>query len=409
MNFFFLAKILHFYDNKIDAPILPMHWAAFALFLGRVVDAFTDPYIGMLSDRNQNPLGRRKVFLIIAIPLLVFTFIFIWFPPIRSSSIVNFIYLLFMTNLYFMSLTLFAIPYDAHITEISKTKSERLTASKYKTIFAVVGIILASLLLGNSNMKQNLLILTGFSLITFLIALTGIKEKASVPYPNVSHRSFFKSIYKNKTFLRLCLIILFIEAAGNIFIKDIEYFTDHILLVNPSISQYPRDTFITYLYISFIVAMVLGLPFWNHLANRGTKIKALKLSMIYLMILFPGYYYIGYLPVFHFISPILYFAMVGFGYGAVNLMIIAILADVTDLDTNISGQKQEALYFGTYALIRKFGLALGLGVFSFLILIFDKLEEIKLGFRLVGPVICGLMLIAYFFLHRVEISEGNVR
>ena len=40
--------------------------AGVALLLGRVLDGLADPVIATLSDSNRSPLGRRKVFLLIA-------------------------------------------------------------------------------------------------------------------------------------------------------------------------------------------------------------------------------------------------------------------------------------------------------------------------------------------------------
>ena len=62
--------------------------------LGRVFDAVTDPMIANMSDRSQNPKGRRIPFMQkIAVPFALITVLVFW-APVNAISNLNSIWLL---------------------------------------------------------------------------------------------------------------------------------------------------------------------------------------------------------------------------------------------------------------------------------------------------------------------------
>ena len=67
---------------------------------GRMIDAFYDPFIASLSDRSKNPRGRRIPFMKWAIiPAVIFCCL-IFYPPLRSVSTNNALWLGIMMALY---------------------------------------------------------------------------------------------------------------------------------------------------------------------------------------------------------------------------------------------------------------------------------------------------------------------
>ena len=69
--------------------------------LGRVFDAVTDPMIANMSDRSQNPKGRRIPFMRkIAIPFALVTVLVFW-APVNAISTTNCIWLLVTLLLFY--------------------------------------------------------------------------------------------------------------------------------------------------------------------------------------------------------------------------------------------------------------------------------------------------------------------
>ena len=55
------------------------------LMLARLSDVFTDPLIGLLSDKTKGRLGRRKPWIVLGAPLLAVSTYFLFMPPERPE------------------------------------------------------------------------------------------------------------------------------------------------------------------------------------------------------------------------------------------------------------------------------------------------------------------------------------
>jgi Na+/melibiose symporter-like transporter len=57
-----------FYAYDLAVPLAPV---GAAIALSRMLDVVTDPLIGSLSDRSRLPLGRRKPWMVLGVPLFL--------------------------------------------------------------------------------------------------------------------------------------------------------------------------------------------------------------------------------------------------------------------------------------------------------------------------------------------------
>ncbi len=107
--------------------------------LGRVFDAVTDPMIANLSDRSQNPKGRRIPFMQkIAIPFALITALVFW-APVNAVSGVNCIWLLVTLLLFYLFMTTYCTPYNALISELGTTQDTRISISTYISVTFILG------------------------------------------------------------------------------------------------------------------------------------------------------------------------------------------------------------------------------------------------------------------------------
>jgi GPH family glycoside/pentoside/hexuronide:cation symporter len=97
---------------------------ALAIALG--VDAVSDPLLGRWSDRFHSRLGRRHPFLYFSIiPIGLFYFL-VWAPPLELLSQWGlFAYLLLLSVALRLSLTLFIVPLNALVPELTSDYDER--------------------------------------------------------------------------------------------------------------------------------------------------------------------------------------------------------------------------------------------------------------------------------------------
>src|ERR1700749_4479690 len=93
---------------------------------GRFVDALFDPFIASMSDKSNNPKGRRIPFMKWAIlPAVIFCCL-TFCPLVKNESGVNAVWLTFTLIFFFMSFTTYIIPYNALLPELTDTATERV-------------------------------------------------------------------------------------------------------------------------------------------------------------------------------------------------------------------------------------------------------------------------------------------
>ena len=98
--------------------------AGLAMMIALVFDAISDPLVGAWSDRLRSRWGRRHPFLFASIVPISVSYFFLWDAPTLSQWDL-FIYLLSLTIVLRLSLTLHIVPYTALLPEITSDYEDR--------------------------------------------------------------------------------------------------------------------------------------------------------------------------------------------------------------------------------------------------------------------------------------------
>lgn len=106
-----------FYADDLAFPLASV---GIAIAASRILDVFTDPIIGILSDRLQTPWGRRKPWLVAGTPLLILASWMIFVP----TGEISITYLLVWTCLLYFAFTLVDLLYKAWGAELSTDYSD---------------------------------------------------------------------------------------------------------------------------------------------------------------------------------------------------------------------------------------------------------------------------------------------
>lgn len=135
--------LLLFYSQALGVDSASVGLAIFLTFL---VDAFSDPVVGYLSDNLRTPFGRRHPFMYAAaIPVSV-SFWFLWNPPEGYTNEQLFWYLLFWAILVRTLITLYEIPSSALVAEFTTDYDERTTFLSYRNMFGWVGGVIVAVI-----------------------------------------------------------------------------------------------------------------------------------------------------------------------------------------------------------------------------------------------------------------------
>ncbi len=111
---------------------LPAGLAGVALGAGLLVDAVMDPFIGSLSDGLRSRLGRRVPFMIGGLVPVVVTFNLMFALPSTLGDTPLFLWLMVVSVALRVSLSLFALPYQALGAELSDDYAERSSIAAWR-------------------------------------------------------------------------------------------------------------------------------------------------------------------------------------------------------------------------------------------------------------------------------------
>lgn len=372
---------------------ISMYLMSVIIFAARLSDAFTDPLVGVLSDRTKSKYGRRKPWIAAGAPLLMISTYMLFVPPDNVSAW----YFGFWIVLLYLAFTIVDLPYFAWGADLSTDYDERTLITARREQFHFAGTItfnllplVAALLIylaassegSLSDLFSNfttqfqaimasraghidviLYWLANFVLVaipvTVAIALFFVPE----PRQKVIARrrpKFIDSlrvVRRNGPFIRV-IICYTVSTLGAAVTASLSYFfVKHVIQVG---ELYP-----IYLLV-YYASSVAGLPLWTKLSKRVGKHNA------YMAALFWFAFWASWIPfipagMFGFFLIVMCFK--GSAVGALLALPAAMAADAVDIDSARTGEQRAGLYFSIWGMLKKgsyaAGSAIGLAAASF--------------------------------------------
>jgi glycoside/pentoside/hexuronide:cation symporter, GPH family len=134
-NFFLLI----FYNQLLG---LPAQLVGLAIMIALIIDGFSDPLIGHLSDHFHSRLGRRHVFMYLsALPCAVVYYL-LWNPPQGLTTGALFWYLLITAISVRILIALYEVPSAALLAELTEDYDLRTSLVAYRFFFGYLGAVL---------------------------------------------------------------------------------------------------------------------------------------------------------------------------------------------------------------------------------------------------------------------------
>jgi hypothetical protein len=110
------------------------------LLLARLWDVAIDPAIGYFSDHTRGPWGRRKPWMVAALPLVLFGSYMLFDPPADANSG----YLLVWLLVVYLGWSMLQIPHQAWGAELSADYAERSRIAAWRESVTVAGVAIAA-------------------------------------------------------------------------------------------------------------------------------------------------------------------------------------------------------------------------------------------------------------------------
>ncbi|MEO0689262.1 MAG: glycoside-pentoside-hexuronide (GPH):cation symporter [Pseudomonadota bacterium] len=183
LNFFSAYLLFFFVDLGGVAPAA----MALMLLLSRLFDAFTDPVMGMISDRTRTRWGRYRPYILFgAIPYGVTGYLIFAAPDLSPGWLLVWAYVTYgMTMLAFTAAN---VPYSGLLGVISPSTEERANVTAYRMFFSgfagiMVGVLATTLVreLGGGDealgIKLTMGVFAAVSTLCFLITFATTRER----------------------------------------------------------------------------------------------------------------------------------------------------------------------------------------------------------------------------------------
>jgi len=326
-------------------------------FVGRIVDAVTDPLMGRLSDHTTFAGGRRRpYFLIGAIPFGA-SFALLWVDPGFTSQWSIFGYYAVIYCVLSVSSTVVSVPYLALIPEMATDYDDRTSLNTYRAVGATIGVFgaialrpVAALFGEGAPGFAAAGLLYGVAMMLPWFAI----HRVTFERPEFSRRRSatpvlegFRSALRRRSFVQLMALYLSGRVAMDLVgAMLILYFTYWL----------GRSADFELAMAVFLLTTIFVLPVWLRLSLHRDKATIFRVgcaiwmaSQALLVFAMPDTR-----------DAVLYGAIcaAGVGFGVVDLMPWAMLGEVIDEDELETGERREGLYNGLFMFLRKLAGAL---------------------------------------------------
>ncbi len=330
----------YFLNFATDVLLLAPFSVGLLFAAGRVWDAVSDPIVGTLSDRTRTRLGRRRPWMLAAIPLLMASFVMIWSPP-DFESFGMYVWTAVALFSFYTAFTMFAVPHSALGAELTTDYHERNRIFGANSAAFTFGMLLAFgamqyvMNAADSRQTASRLAFGIAAALPFVLLVPPLRLRERVDYQGrgaMSSLSAMRDVLANPH-ARLLLTVQFCQLAGS----------GVVGLMAPYLMRYvvKRPDLVGAMPGLFVVFTIVAIPIWLWITRRVGKKKAWLAGLVGSGVSFGGILFVGEGDLV-LLGILLSFA--GFFAGCGMMVGNSILADVIDWDELQSGERKEGAY-----------------------------------------------------------------
>ena len=270
-------NVSDFYVRQFDVNIA---FLAFIILAVRLLDALSEPFLGLLSDYLIRKKISHKKIIYVSASFLALSFFALFNPPNFENKSIILLWLGFsmLTTYSFFNLTV--VNFEALAVVLAKDSKQRIEINSYKEFFGLIGILIASaspiiirVLLNNDENNYFYLSLIFVSLLFFSIFFffNKIQCEEQKILTKFNIKNTLSEIFSNKVFLKFIGIFFINSLAVSLPASVVTFYVNDVLKCPEKLG-----IFLTIYFLSAAIFMV----FWKKLAQKFGKINSWSISIL---------------------------------------------------------------------------------------------------------------------------------
>lgn len=360
-NLFFVYYLFYLTDIAGIAPFI----AGIINMLAISWNAIANPIVGKLSDTSRNKYGRRRPFMLAAIPLMAIALILLFTPMGFEGGVKN-VYFILVSMLFWTAYVTYVIPYVALGGEITQDYNERNRLRGYNQIvgYTVLGICCAT-----PPMIQSALGERGYSVqqawaitaiifaaivVVFCLICWRATKGFELPYnpakdgeKQESLFKIFKETLKIRCYRQLILMVALYVIGFNVINTTLVY----LLTYNAGFDGAQQSMF----WIVYCAIIVVSQPMLIKCSALLGKKKMLITATTIAIVAFALFYFV--IGVSGMVTLYIYAAILGITSSCFWLLYISLVYDISEIDEFINGKRREGSLVAIVLFVQKIGAA----------------------------------------------------
>lgn len=419
MGFFGLFLLYYYTDVFGISPGA----AATMLLITKVVDAISDPAMGLVADRTNTRWGKYRPYLLwVAVPYAGLGYLLFLGPELTATGKLVYAYVTY--TLVMLAYTAINVPYSALLAVISPVAEERTKATQYRFVFASLGTLsvgalatpLVNLLGGGDEVlgfRLTIILFAALSILIFWITFATTRERVKPVLHKSSVKDDLSDLIKNISWVVLVvsgiLLIIGLIARFSSLIFYLKYYVGDD--GSPVFLFLDRTAFIT---SCGLIGQLIGALITPALARRFEKHRlVLSMGLLHAVLLTLCYL----IPPDNFAWIVMVHSVGVFTFGVIITLLFSMYTDCAEYGEWQTGNQTAGLVVSASMFSLKFGTALGGAIPGFMLAWFGFVaneiqtevatQGIRIMFNLVPAVFfaAGGLLMLLYRLNRQTVAE----
>ena len=390
--------------------------AAFMFLITKVIDAVSDPMMGLIADRTQSKWGRYRPYLLWgALPLGLLGYLLFLGPDLSPTGKLAFAYLSY--SLMMLAYTAINVPYSALLAVISPLAVERTKATQFRFICASLGTLLVGATakplvtyFGGGDevlgFRITMALFAAVSVLLFWITFLTTKERIAPTKQQGSVKDDFGVLLKNVSWVLLAISGIMVVIGLVSRISSAAFYTKYVMGADDSKVLWWMDQttlIITCGFIGQLVGALLSPTLLSFFEKKSLMVMA---NVICALSMISSYF----ISADHFGGILALYTLGIFAFGIIITLLFAMYTDCAEYGEWVSGKTSAGLTVSASMFSLKAGSAFGSAVPAAILAWFgfnkdlgltqstEALEGIRLMFNLVPAVfflIAGALMLGY--------------